>query len=91
MANKYVTLYSLEGLEDAVVGTAWTASGDEVLAYDYDKSLEIMLSHGFDHEQITTYIESIANKLDSSKQPVFVHLDPNLGKLSEYQEDFTLH
>ena len=68
-----IEVVAVEGLEDAVLGTAVRGSC-EVLAYDYHKAVTIFLSYGKTIEDIEEYIASIASE-EFEGAPIFVYLD----------------
>ena len=70
---------AIEGLDDAVIGTASNSSADkEVLAYDFEKAVQILADLNWTKEEVEEWLEHCAFDSDLEDQPVFVYRDDNV-------------
>jgi len=68
-----IEVIAIKGLDSAIIGTT-VRDGREVLAYDYDKAVEIIVSNGHDVEFAERFIEEAA-RYHEKDGPAFVYLD----------------
>ena len=68
-----IEVVAINGLDSAIIGTT-VRDGREVLAYDYDKAIAILMSHGFDMEHAEKFIAE-AEAFHDEGGPTFVYLD----------------
>ena len=68
-----IEVISIRGLDAAIIGTT-LRNGREVLAYDYDKAIAILMSHGFDMDKAEQFIAE-AEAFHENGGPTFVYLD----------------
>ncbi len=68
-----VEVVAIDGLDAAIIGT--TVRGTrEVLAYDYDKAVEILMDHGYTQESAEDWIKEVTSA-EFDGAPTFVYLD----------------
>ena len=80
MELKYDLNYfmAIEGLDDAVIGTAsFSTDGEEVLAYDFDKAVEILQAQDLSKDEVEAWLENSIPDAGTN-QPVFVYRDANV-------------
>lgn len=68
-----IEVIAITGLDSAIIGTT-VRDGQEVLAYDYDKAVAIIVSNGHDVEYAEKFIEEAA-RYHENGGPAFVYLD----------------
>ena len=68
-----IELLAIEGLDAAIVGTA-VINGRDVLAYDYKKTVEILVSAGHSDEYAEEWIAEVAS-IESYGAPAFVYFE----------------
>lgn len=68
-----IEVIAINGLDSAIIGTT-VRNGREVLAYDYDKAVAIIVSNGHDIEYAEKFIEEAA-RFHEEGGPAFVYLD----------------
>lgn len=69
----------VEGLDDAAIGTC-LVDGDEVVAYDFSKVLEICSRwRGWDAVETICWIDSIQEEFSLNTSPIFINVDPTLA------------
>ena len=61
----------IEGLDDAIIGINYV-NDEEVLVYDFGKSIHLLVSAGFDKLDAITHIEALAAS-DAPRTPLFIH------------------
>ncbi|MGB1973357.1 MAG: hypothetical protein ACPHQD_04840 [Vibrio toranzoniae] len=61
----------IEGLDDAIIGINHV-DDEEVLVYDFGKSVHLLIQAGFDQVDAVTHIEALAASIDP-RSPLFVH------------------
>ena len=70
---------AIEGLDDAVIGTASSSSANrEVLAYDFEKAVQILAALDWTQEEVEEWLEHCAFDSSSEDQPIFVYRDDNV-------------
>jgi hypothetical protein len=67
-----IEVYAVEGLEQAVIGTA-IRGAREVLTYDYDKALALLVADGRTSEEARKHLEGFV-AADFYGAPIFVFL-----------------
>jgi len=68
-----IEVVAIAGLDDAIIGTAMRG-GREVLAYDFEKTVDIMLERGSSPSEAEDYVSDLASR-DFEGAPVFIYLD----------------
>ena len=68
-----IEVIAIKGLDSAIIGTT-VRNGREVLAYDYDKAIAIIMSSGFDKDYAENFIAE-AEAFHTETGPTFVYLD----------------
>lgn len=68
-----IEVIAINGLDSAIIGTT-VRNGREVLAYDYDKALKIIVQSGRDVEYAEKFLEEAA-AYHREGGPAFVYLD----------------
>lgn len=68
-----IEVIAINGLDSAIIGTT-VRNGREVLAYDYDKAVQIIVANGHDIEYAEKFIEEAA-RFHEEHGPAFVYLD----------------
>jgi hypothetical protein len=72
---------AIEGLEDAVIGTASVSADEkEVLAYDFEKAVQILAAKNWTKEEVEAWLEHITDNFVPENQPIFVYRDDNVRK-----------
>ena len=69
----HIEMIAITGLDSAIIGTT-VRNGREVLAYDYDKAVQIIVASGRDIEYAEKFIEEAA-RFHEEDGPAFVYLD----------------
>ena len=71
-----IEVIAIEGLDDAIIGST-VRNGREVLAYDIDKAVGILVSAGYPAERAEDWItEMCSNEFDGSPAFVYVNEEP---------------
>ena len=71
-----IEVIAIEGLDAAIIGST-LRNGREVLAYDIDKAVEILVSHGYSAEYAEEWIEEMcSNEFEGSPAFVYVNEEP---------------
>ena len=73
MIELEIEVVSVTGLDDAIIGTAMRNSR-EVLAYDFAKTVQIVLNRGLSMEEAEDYVSDLAER-DFEGAPVFIYVD----------------
>lgn len=68
-----IEVLAITGLDDAILGSA-VVNGQEVLAYDFDKAIGIILAVGHTEEYAHDYLSELAEQ-KAEGAPVFVYID----------------
>lgn len=76
-----IQLLAIGGLDGAIIGSAMT-NGEEVLCYDYDKCVEIIIGAGNDIAYAENYVLELS-KATTKGIPIFVHFDNSLEYYGE--------
>jgi len=63
----------IDGLDDAIVGST-VISGREVIAYDFDKCVAIIMSKGHSEDYAQKWIEEISSH-EFEGAPAFIYFD----------------
>lgn len=71
-----------DGFDDAIIGVAEHGPGSPIIAYDFDKCVEILVERdGMEHDEAVEYMDfNVTGSWVGDQTPVFVHL----GQLVEY-------
>jgi hypothetical protein len=85
-----IELFAITGLDRAIIGTT-LKNGSEVLCYDYDKSLAIVVDAGFSEEHAHIWIETMASR-NFEGAPTFIHVgSPQETHDLDYSDGITIH
>jgi len=76
-----IQLLAVGGLDGALIGSAM-ANGEEVLVYDYDKCVEIIIGAGCDVGYAENYVFELS-KATTKGIPIFVHFNNSLEYYGE--------
>lgn len=68
-----IEVVAIEGLDAAIIGTT-IRDRQEVLCYDYDKCVAIIMAKGHSEEFAEEYIEGLSSQ-DFEGAPAFVYFD----------------
>ena len=68
-----IEVIAIDGLDNAIIGST-VRNGREVLAYNYDKALTIIISNGHSEEYAEEWIADVASR-EVDGAPAFVYLD----------------
>lgn len=71
---------AFDGLDDAIIGTCSRGNDNEVVAYDFNKVVELFGDMGWSEDDIEKWIEYVAAQIPQQQLPVFVYLDDTVGK-----------
>lgn len=80
-----VEMIAIEGLEDALMGTAYNG-GEEVLAYDADLAEKIVMFMNPPHPSLYEFVINIGLEDLGNRAPVFIYRDADMRK--EFGEQF---
>ena len=74
--NSYM---AIEGLEDAVIGTASTSTDQtEVLAYDFEKAVQILADLDWTKDEVEEWLDDTLANASDGNYPIFVYRDDNV-------------
>jgi len=76
-----IDLLAIDGLDEAIVGSAMS-NGHEVLVYDFDKCVEIIIGAGSTVEYAEEYVMELSMS-NINGIPIFVNFDNNLEYYGE--------
>ncbi len=68
-----IEVVAIQGLDAAIIGST-VRNGVEVLAYDYDKAIDVLVSSGYSEKNAEDFIVEVSEK-DFEGAPAFVYLD----------------
>ena len=68
-----IEVVAIEGLDDAIIGTT-VRNAREVLAYDYDKAIAIIMAKGHTEQYAEEYLAEVTST-EFDGAPAFVYLD----------------
>ena len=68
-----IEVVAIQGLDAAIIGST-VRNGVEVLAYDYDKAITVLMSSGYSAKYAEDFIAEVSEK-DFEGAPAFVYLD----------------
>ena len=84
-----IEVVAIEGLDDAIIGT--TVRNDrEVLAYDYDKAIAIIMAKGHTEQYAEEFLVEVAST-EFDGAPIFVYLDNDQNYGSIVTSGTTVH
>ena len=70
-ANKF--FYKADGFDEAVIGIAERCGSEQVIAYDAEKCLDILMAQGMEeHEAIDYFNYNVAGAHVGDRTPVFI-------------------
>ena len=70
---------AIEGLEDAVIGTASTSTDQtEVLAYDFEKAVQILADLDWSKDEVEEWLDDTLANASDCNYPIFVYRDDNV-------------
>ena len=70
-----IEVVAIEGLDEAIIGST-VRNGREVLAYNYDKAVSIIVSKGHSEEYAEEWIAEVSSR-EFDGAPAFVYFDNN--------------
>lgn len=79
MIDRFVEMFAIEGLNDAIIGTGRRGDGLEVLVYDAYKAERILSDSGLGNEVLDYFLEYINLENLEDQAPIFVYLDEELA------------
>ena len=68
-----IEVVAIDGLDAAIIGST-VRNGREVLAYDYDKAIAIIIAQGYSEEYAEQWIADVSSK-EFDGAPAFVYFD----------------
>lgn len=71
---------AFDGLDDAIIGTCSRGNDNEVVAYDFNKVVELFGDMGWSEDDIEEWIAYVAEQIPQQQLPVFVYLDDTVSK-----------
>jgi dihydroxyacetone kinase DhaKLM complex PTS-EIIA-like component DhaM len=80
-----IEVVAIQGLDSAIIGTA-IRDGQEVLAYDFEKTVEILLDRGSSMEEAEEYVTDLAQR-QFVGAPVFIYVDNDQDSYGFSTED----
>lgn len=69
--DEELELFSISGLDDAIIGTT-VRDGVEVIAYDFDKAVEIIVKRGFTRDHAHDWLGDVADR-QFEGAPAFIY------------------
>ena len=72
-----IELVAINGLDSAIIGTALRGEL-EVLAYDFEKTVNILLKRGSTIQEAEDYVADLAAQ-DFEGAPIFIYIDEIYG------------
>jgi dihydroxyacetone kinase DhaKLM complex PTS-EIIA-like component DhaM len=73
-----IEVIAIEGLDAAIIGTT-IRNQCEVLAYDYDKAVAILIDEGHTEEDAEDYVAELSSQ-EFEGAPAFVYFDTTQGQ-----------
>ena len=70
-------MISIDGFDDAIIGTGMRSTSREVLVYDADKCEEILVAAGYGVNCLPFFLENIDVDSLGERAPIFIYLDSN--------------
>ena len=70
-----IEVLAIEGLDDAIIGST-IRNGREVLAYNYDKAVNLIIAAGHSKEYAEEWIAEVSSK-EFDGAPAFIYVDNN--------------
>ena len=71
-----IEMISIDGLDQAIIGTGMRAKEREVLVYDATKCEELLLENGV-ADNLFNFLDSIDIQSLGDRAPLFIYLDSN--------------
>lgn len=71
---------AFDGLDDAIIGTCSRGNDNEVVAYDFNKVVELFGDMGWSEDDIEGWIAYVVEHIPNQQLPVFVYLDDTVSK-----------
>lgn len=71
---------AFDGLDDAIIGTCSRGNDNEVVAYDFNKVVELFGDMGWSEDDIEEWIAYVVEQIPNQQLPVFVYLDDTVSK-----------
>lgn len=68
-----IEVVAINGLDDAIIGST-VQYGVEVLAYDYDKAVAIIMASGHTEQYAEEFIGKVMSQIDEGT-PAFIYID----------------
>lgn len=68
-----IEVVAIDGLDAAIIGST-VRNGREVLAYDYDKAIAIIIAQGYSEEYAEQWIAEVSTR-EFDGAPAFVYFD----------------
>ena len=68
-----IEVVAIQGLDAAIIGST-LRNGVEVLAYDYDKAVDLLMSSGYSEKNAEDFIAEVS-ETEFQGAPAFVYLD----------------
>lgn len=68
-----IEVVAITGLDGAIIGTALRGAR-EVLAYDFSKTVDILLYQGYSEREAEDYVAGLAEK-EFDGAPIFIYID----------------
>jgi hypothetical protein len=68
-----IEVVAIDGLDAAIIGST-VRNGREVLAYNYDKAIAIIIANGYSEEYAEEWIAEVSSH-DFDGAPAFVYFD----------------
>lgn len=73
-----IEMISIQGFDEAILGTGIRESNREVLVYDADKCEELLITQGYGVNSLSHFLESIDVDSLGNRAPLFIYLDANV-------------
>lgn len=69
---------AFDGLDDAILGTCSRGHDAEVVAYDFNKVVELFSEMGWTIDEVDTWIHEMTESIPEEYFPIFVYLDDSV-------------
>lgn len=69
---------AFDGLDDAILGTCSRGYDAEVVAYDFNKVVELFNEMGWTEDEVDEWIKEMTKTIPEEIFPIFVYLDDSV-------------
>ncbi|WP_291812695.1 hypothetical protein [Limnobacter sp.] len=69
---------AFDGLDEAILGTCSRGYDAEVVAYDFNKVVELFKEMGWTEDEVDEWIQEMTKSIPEEIFPIFVYLDDSV-------------